>query len=777
MSKCRVWDGLGWALLAVAGMLFDGSLAIAALPLGSSAQSREEITKPLALSPLTAMYPEGASGDATVVLELTVDLDGDATSIVVIQGDSPFAEEAQIAASAWRFEPAKRGEKPVPARIRVGVEFRQPSEPSFDERPVGQPTVRVPSQPQKSPSAAHGLAVTVQGDRLRSTATVLSAREIRLTPGAFGDPLRSVESLPGVTPLRMGLPYFYLRGAPPSNTGYLVDGIRVPQLYHLMFGPSVLHPGVLESVNVYPSVYPVEYGGFAGGVIAAETKSQPANAREVDVRVVDAGALVSQESTSTNWSVLGAGRYSYTGAILSLVQRQTELGYWDYQTKAIYQLTPKSRVSLFAFGGADVLKNAPDSASQHAPKRTVLDSAFHRVALTYERELKAARLSARAYVGLDRSINGQFGTTERVGETQQDWKLKDSLFGGSVRLDQTWSPSADFRVAVEGQADSYHIVVPLGEDTRLQDRVDLRLTSWTDVKLRASPNITVQPGLRTDLYVSGVRHPVAPDPRAMAWFDVGRGWSLFNGVALTNQPPGFLVVLPGVPTTGLNGPLQRSIQSVAGIEGHPVEKLTAKFSLYQSASFNLTDPFAIAARDNQGSGTGSAAAGPPPEPTTTSSRVAERSFGHAAGIEGKIERQFHHGYGGFVSYTLSRSTRTYATGRELAAYDRTHIFTISGAGDLGRQWLGGARGTAFSGVPAQSVGKNPAKRAHPSYHVDLRLEKRWPLAGGASWSLIFEVYNATFSKDVVSYTCADGACELDEEGPIVIPSVGLQGVW
>lgn len=43
-------------------------------------------------------------------------------------------------------------------------------------------------------------------------------------------PSRRREAMPGVTPVASGVPYFFVRGAPPGNVGYFVDGVRVPLL-------------------------------------------------------------------------------------------------------------------------------------------------------------------------------------------------------------------------------------------------------------------------------------------------------------------------------------------------------------------------------------------------------------------------------------------------------------------------------------------------------------------------------------------------------------------
>ena len=55
---------------------------------------------------------------------------------------------------------------------------------------------------------------------------------MRDMPGAFGDPFRAIEALPGVVPIVSGLPYFYVRGSPPSGTLYVYDDI--PECHQLM---------------------------------------------------------------------------------------------------------------------------------------------------------------------------------------------------------------------------------------------------------------------------------------------------------------------------------------------------------------------------------------------------------------------------------------------------------------------------------------------------------------------------------------------------------------
>ena len=112
--------------------------------------------------------------------------------------------------------------------------------------------------------------VEVRGTPAGAGTPTLSRAQARELPGAFGDPLRAVDSLPGVVPTISGLPVFFIRGAPPASVGYVVDGVEVPLLFHAFLGPSVLHPGSLSGVVLQSAPADVRYGGSAGAVIVAE---------------------------------------------------------------------------------------------------------------------------------------------------------------------------------------------------------------------------------------------------------------------------------------------------------------------------------------------------------------------------------------------------------------------------------------------------------------------------------------------------------------------------
>src|SRR5690606_31534459 len=128
-------------------------------------------------------------------------------------------------------------------------------EPEPDPEPEPEPAAGAkPGLSQVPPASEYddGIEeIRVRGRRADPARTVsMSRAEVRQIPGAFGDPFRAVEMMPGVTPVVSGLPFFFIRGAPPGNVGYFLDGVRVPLLFHVGVGPSAIHPALIERVDL-----------------------------------------------------------------------------------------------------------------------------------------------------------------------------------------------------------------------------------------------------------------------------------------------------------------------------------------------------------------------------------------------------------------------------------------------------------------------------------------------------------------------------------------------
>jgi hypothetical protein len=620
--------------------------------------------------------------------------------------------------------------------------------------------------------------VTVLGARVPPGAQSLTRAEVRQLPGAFGDPFRAIDALPGVTPLVSGAPFFYVRGAPPGNVGYFLDGVRVPYLFHVFLGPSVVNPALVQRVNLYPGGYPARLGRFSGGVVEGETTPPVAEFHgEAVLRLFDAGAMAEAPFAGGRGTALVGGRYSYTALLFSLLSPDVVLDYWDYQARLAYRVSPTATVSVFAFGARDFLGQREQDTT-----RTFFDTQFHRVDLRYDEELRgggATRLAAT--LGLDRTGGeggGSLGSRSARVRSQTTWPLGSAAatFGADLLVEGYRNdPGADEEPPDAAEVSRRQI---------LTTRQDFASGVHGEVAWSLGP-VVFTPGMRVDLYASsdstqpalpGVgpfRGPaggriaaLAVEPRLSLRAALARRIRMIHTVGVAHQPPSFVVPLPGFQPSPLRGGLQRSVQASAGVEVDLGAGVTGSGTVFRSLFTDLSD--ALGTRPVDGGG---------PD------LFESRADGTATGLEVYVRRSLSRRLGGYLAYTLSRSDRrvTRAGGRRsvfLSNFDRTHVLSAALAYDLGRSWRAGGRVVFYTGIPAiDPGGATLARRTEPFHRIDVRLERSWRLGERGKVSLVIEALNATLRTESFGQRCGEGGCEDDKLGPVFVPSVGGEAVF
>lgn len=330
-----------------------------------------------------------------------------------------------------------------------------------------------PAAPTASPSPSPEPVqeVTVHGARQDPGSEELTTSEVKQLPGAFGDAFRSIEAMPGVTPLVSGLPYFLVRGAPPGNTGFFIDGVPVPALFHLGVGAAVVHPSLVDRVDFYPGGYPARFGRFTGGILSGELATLPDHAHEeASVRLIDAGGLVSTPFADGRGDVMASGRYGYPGPVVSLIDPSVGLSYWDYQTRVRWRLDADDEISTFAFGSYDSLSTR-DSTTGGMDQ--VLGIQFHRVDPRWDhRTGPSGSLRVAVTLGYDRTAAGNGrSTTTALGNPANPTFVtnpatEDSIQSESVRLRAEWagrlSPDVALRVGSDAVAQPYAVDLAIG---------------------------------------------------------------------------------------------------------------------------------------------------------------------------------------------------------------------------------------------------------------------------------------------------------------------------
>ena len=781
------------------------------------------VTPPVLRGDSDVPYPADGHGDASVVLELVVAPDGTVSEVTVVDGVEPFAQQARNALRKWLFSPALRGSQAVAARIGARVDFHQEAapRPAPPVAPLAGPATS--PLPPPLPQVDAPLDVMVRGKRREIGQTTLTAADVREMPGAFGDPFRAIEALPSVAPIISGLPYFYIRGAPPNDNAYYIDGVRVPFLFHVGIGAAVIHPALVDRIDFFPSAAPAAYGNAAGGIIAGQTRAPATDPRgEANLRLFDAGALVETPFRDGRGSVLLAGRYGYPGPIVGALASNIKLGYWDYQARATWRLTNRDTLGVFAFGSHDYLGTASTNNGQTGAIVEQLASDFHRIDLRYDHALTGGNLRIAATLGHD--TQGGAGGEDLAPPV----RITDQSAALRLELDERLTPALRFRAGATGQVDKYAFYQPpttAADQAPVPASVDPPPTNVTaeahaDVVWHLGPRVELVPGLRAEVFESwrssaaaGIdmhtRVPVL-DPRlsirvaltpSVAWLAAAGIAHQFPALRV-GPIPGLLLTVPGFPLGDRQ--LQRALQVAQGFEVSLPAEITATATGFLSSWSGLTDLTADCLQIMPPT----SPAGPPPDgsgppPAIPYTCPSEQSLhGYAYGLELLARRSLARRLTGWLSYTLSRSRRqenfiTLSGGDTVTTvpsdYDRTHLFNAVLAADLGRHWRAGARVIYYSGSPySELAGNVPAPpyndhRTPSFFRLDVRLEKRWSLGKDRAIAFVLEGQNVTLSKqatplalDCMGDMMPQGGttqCTVGKIGPLTIPSLGVQAFF
>jgi TonB-dependent receptor-like protein len=620
------------------------------------------------------------------------------------------------------------------------------------------------AQPTPAPPEAP-IEITITGEQPEPGGKALGRRDVREMPGVLDDPYRAIEVSPGVSPAASGVPYYFIRGAPPGNIGYFFDGVDVPLLFHAGGGPSVIPAPMIKRVEFFPGPYPARFGRFAGAVVDAESTPPAAAWRGVfSLRALDVGGFV-EGPIGDDVSVLVGGRYSAGAALLSALVPLVSLEYGDYQARATWRPSATEKLSLLVFGARDYLAIATTGDAKD--KEIFLDSDFHRLDLRYERELaRGDTVTAAVTLGLDQSRNLGVRSARQFKVAARSSALHHVGANGTVvrgGLDATLDrylvtpcagdcPGDDAGGTKSQLDDAYRQLFP--------SRVDLALGAWAEATLPLDDRSTITPAIRVDHYASLGNTAIAVDPKLVGRFGVGEHLHLIPTVAVASQLPGF-APLPALHIGGIPGGLQRSLQTSFGAEvkAGPMEAVA---TVFHHAIFNLNDPVGT----ERGGGFG-------PE------RFLTRSLGNTYGVEigarGALRRNMFF----VLSYTLSRATRTRDGLTIPSAYDRTHVAQAALLFDLGRGVRAGFRHVFYSGFPADEVGPDRLPSEHPDrtrpfYRLDVRLSKRWKVGTKGYVELALDLQNATLSKEVFDVACDKNGCTPRTIGPLTIPTLALE---
>jgi hypothetical protein len=602
---------------------------------------------------------------------------------------------------------------------------------------------------------------TVVAAKQPAAAVRVAGEEARTTPGTAGDPYRVIESLPGVSQIVWPFALYAIRGANPGNTGFFLDGMRVPALYHFALGPSIVHPYLVDKLTFYPGGYPARLGGYVSGAVVSETAAPPSEIVRLaaDVRVYDVGGLATSGWDGGRGTVAVAARYSYTGLLVSHLFSNVKFGYADYNLRIDHALWG-GQATLMTLGSFDSLDIATATLTNADPRGNPVGDAslqFHRIDLRWQRAVGPGRFLARTTFALDDASSQLFDSPIAV---------RAYTIGPRIDYLYRFAGGNSVEVGADSEVQRFRTDVVMTPSTPpLGDLARSRGALTSGVYASAAVGwgrLSVDPGLRYAFYAEqGVTRGVF-EPRLAARFALGPGTSLDATLGRFSQMPSLPLSVAGFEGFGLAdfGP-QTSTQAAGGFDG----RLPAGFSLRLTGFYQwllVSDLRSTFARDPRDSG------------------FLEMRAGRGYGGELLLRAPEGGRVRGWIAYTLSWSLRDFDGIYGPSDWDQRHILNVVATTKLGPGWTAGARFHYNTGRPypvETTFGTVDYFRLPAFWQLDLRADRRIVL-DRATLDVYFELGNATFTPEVVALQRQlDSGPPTDVGFRIVLPSIGVHAEW
>jgi hypothetical protein len=654
------------------------------------------------------------------------------------------------------------------------------------QAPAAAPTPAEPQpQPPSSPPAADTNRIEITGSRFREQAgkSSLSGAELARVPGSGGDPMRAIQSLPGVAMVSDDSSDPAVRGARPRDNAYVVDMLPVGYLFHLGGFTSVFNPNLIRRFNLSNAAWSPEYGNVVGAVFDINLRNPRTDrlGAELDFSLLGANALIEGPITS-ELSFFFATRRSWFDLVTKRVDDKEEgvtastPVYGDSQGRVLWTLNARNRLRLDFSSANDRLEYEVKAGGKTAQRDPILAGRGNEK-VSY----------ATAALVLETDFNDDTVNRVAVGQMQQRSSFRVGG-AGSVKLDQDtaymrqqliYTGWKGHEISLGTTLDSRLIKADLdfnfGRCTEFDPNCDISTAPRLTTNQRARQNVfalyandrwvlntqwTATAGLRLSREAYIDRN--AAEPRLGLEYSPLKSLTFSAGVGRHSQPPADEEAVAVV-----GNPRLKPVESNHVVFG--VTHQLAQGWSWRSEVYGKTfDNYAVA------------------DPVLNYRNGAS---GTARGVELLVKKDaVNSKWSGFASLTLSRSRRKVdATGETFAFdYDQPVIATIVGNYKLNDRWQFGLKWSYHTGspyTPVVSTGLYPDGRVRPifgginsqrlpSYH---RLDLRADAQVTPRFSYYFELINAYNRKNIAGYSYSPDyrTREPIEQLPL-LPSFGIK---
>lgn len=239
----------------------------------------------------------------------------------------------------------------------------------------------------------------------------LTGEELFKMPGSGGDPLKALQTLPGIASNNDGNSGAAVRGARPSDNAYYVDFLPVGYLFHMGGFVSVFNADLIRRFDLYSAAWSPQYGDVVGGVFDASLRNPRTDRVGGKIRTgaLDASVLL-EGPLSENTSFFLSARRSLIDLFVKEIKDEkagtsfTFPSYSDVQGRFLWNIDSKNRFRFDLSTAQDRVKFnlKKDSIDvQHDPillGESAESSSFNNMAVVLESDL-GAKISNQVALG------------------------------------------------------------------------------------------------------------------------------------------------------------------------------------------------------------------------------------------------------------------------------------------------------------------------------------------------------------------------------------------
>jgi outer membrane cobalamin receptor len=573
------------------------------------------------------------------------------------------------------------------------------------------------------------------GDRAAPLEHLLSGVELRnLASVLVDDPLRSVQSLPGVAAPDDFNATFATRGSGFRSVGVHIDGVLMSAPFHTIrdvndsFSLTVLNGDIVESLVFVSGAAPARYGDRTGAVLAVRTREGSterffgrASLGATGLQATVEGPL--GRARKTSW--LLSARKSYLDYVLSRLHDQggIVLGFYDLTAKLAHHPSSSQSLSFTLLHGHSRWRSTD---TVFASDDLHLADANTDLGLLQWRLTPSARgwLEAAAFASRETGRNRTYDDADRFRATggQRGLRAEGLWAAGSHRVEGggLFRHLAEDAVSrnYDRRAGSY----------RVSADYDAAAAQWggfvQDTWSPLGPRLALTAGARFDRFTeTGEDHLL---PRGAASFALAGRTRLIAAFGRYAQFPSFEALHGEHGNASLDA--ERSRHWSLAVEQLFGDKLRLRAEAYAQREEDL-----IFTREMEWRIEGGRILSP-----SASAPLGNALRGRSRGIELLVQRRSANGLSGWLAYSLSHSQRTEtATGQTFDSdFDQRHTFTAYASWRLRRTLNLSTKYRYGSGFPVAgfyepspkgpllSSGRN-LYRPEAYSRLDVRSNKTW----------------------------------------------------